>query len=117
MTQAANIVGFDCEHTSDEPMAAQMVTDLCLAYPGHSWFVLIKGGVVQVKDMDLSDRWGMVLHYTQIKGDASERKRSLIRAAGEFLERANLRRGRKTDDVAMRGEGIPDKDMARMGLL
>jgi hypothetical protein len=112
-----NIVGFDCEHASDEAMAGQMVSDLCLAYPGHGWFVVVKGGVVQVKDLDLSDKWGMVLHYTQIKGDAQDRKRSLLRAAGEFLERANLRRGTKTDDVVTRVEGIPDKDMAGMRLL
>ena len=109
------IVGIDCEHDTDMPMAEQMLADLCAAYPGHPWFVLIKGGVVHVKDLDLSEKWGMCLHYSAIKGDAKERKRKLLSSAGEFLERANLKRGRKTDDVAMRVEGVPDKHL-RTGL-
>jgi hypothetical protein len=112
----ALVVGYDTEHTQDEPLAEQMLADLVQAYPGHAWFVVIKGGIVHVKDMDLNDKWGMCLHYSQIKGDAKERKRDILRAAGEFLERANLKRGRKTDDVALSVEGIPQKHMARVGL-
>lgn len=110
------VVGYDTEHERDEPMAEQMLADLCRAYSGHAWFVIIKGGVVQVKDMDLHPQWGMVLHYSQIKDDAADRKKQLLHAAGEFLERANLKRGRKTDDVALSVEGIPDKHMARARL-
>ncbi len=110
------IVGIDTEHTADEPMAEQMLADLCVAYPGHAWFVLIKGGVVQIKNMDWNASWGMALHYSQIKGDAAERKRDVIRAAGEFLERANVARARRTEGRVTRVEGIPDKHMARAAL-
>jgi hypothetical protein len=110
------IVGIDTEHERDEPLAGQMLRDLCEAYPGHGWFVIIKGGIVHIKDMDISDKWGMCLHYSQIKGDAKDRKRDILRAAGEFLERANLRRGRKTDDAALKVDGIPDKHMVRVGM-
>jgi hypothetical protein len=113
---SAVVVGIDTEHTQDEPLAEQMLADLCTTYPGHAWFVVIRGGIVQIKDMDLNDKWGMALHYSQIKGDAKDRKRDILRAAGEFLERANLKRGRKTDDVALKVEGIPDKHMGRVGL-
>jgi hypothetical protein len=114
---SAIVVGFDCENELDDGMAAQMVNDLCLAYPGHAWFVVIRGGVVHVKDMDLNDKWGMCLHYSQIKADAQERKRSLIRSAGEFLERARLKRGAKAEGQNVTSvEGIPDKHMARVGL-
>lgn len=113
MTQ---VVGYDTEHATDEPMAAQMVSDLCQAYPGHGWFVMIKGGIVHVKDLDLNDKWGMALHYSQIKGDAKDRKRDVLRAAGEFLERANLKRGAKSGQTVTRVEGIPDKHMARVGM-
>jgi hypothetical protein len=112
----ATVVGFDCENQTDDLMAAQMVSDLCQAYPGHGWFVVIRSGVIHVKDMDINDKWGMCLHYSQVKGDAKDRKRDLLRAAGEFLERANLRRGAKSDDVAMAVEGIPDKHLTRVGL-
>jgi hypothetical protein len=58
-TAPANVVGFDCEHATDEPMASQAVHDLCQAYPGHDWFVVVKGGVMHVKSMTISDKWGM----------------------------------------------------------
>ena len=106
------IVGIDAERETDETMAKQMLADLVQAYPGHAWFVTIKGGVIHVKDMDLNDKWGMCLHYSQIKGDANERKRDVIRAAGEFLERAHVARGAKRSDQNVRSiEGVPQKWM------
>lgn len=113
MTQ---VVGFDTEHVSDEHMAAQMVHELCQAYPGHGWYVVIKGGIVHVKDLDLSDKWGMALHYSQVKGDAKERKRDVLRAAGEFLERANLKRGAATGQTVQHIDGVPDRHLTRVGM-
>lgn len=111
----APVVGFECEHDSDDSMAGEMLQALCAAYPGHSWFVKIAGGIVHVKNLDFSDKWGMALHYGQIKADASERKRELLRAGGEFLERANQRRGAKTERHE-HIEGIPLKHQVRAGL-
>lgn len=111
------IVGIDTEHESDDTMAKHMLADLVHAYPGHAWFVTIKGGVIHVKDMDLNDKWGMCLHYSQVKGDAKDRKRDVIRAAGEFLERARVARGRKSEEQHVtRIEGVPDKWLARAGV-
>ena len=110
------IVGIDTEHTADEPMAEQMLADLCQAYPGHAWFVVIKGGIVHVKDLDLHANWGMCLHYSPIKGDAKDRKRDVLRAAGEVLERANLKRGANEGKRVLHVEGIPDRHMTRVGL-
>jgi len=109
----AVVVGYDTEHERDEPMANEIVHTLSTSYPGHGWFVLIKGGVIQVKNLDWSDTWGMVLHYTQVNGDANERKKNVVRAAGEFLERANVKRGGKTAQLVTAIEGMPDKDVAR----
>lgn len=109
------IVGYDCEFDSDNLMAEGIVRDLVDAYPGHGWFVAIKGGVIHVKDLDLNEKWGMCLHYSQIKGDANDRKKQVTRAAGEFLERANLARGKKTEQVVKSIEGVPQKHM-RAGL-
>lgn len=108
---SAVVVGYDCEHQADDTMAEGMVRDLVAHYPGHGWFVLVKGGVVHVKILDINDKWGMCLHYSQMKGDAAERKRSLILAAGELLERANLKRGASSGEKVTRVEGIPDKHM------
>ena len=112
MQDASAIVGIDTEHDRDESMAVDMLKELVKTYPGHSWFVVIRGGVVHVKDMDISHHWGMCLHYSDIKDDAKERTKSLLRSAGEFLERANLKRGAKTDR-AMHVEGIADKYLVR----
>lgn len=90
------VVGIDVENDRDDTMAMQMVKDLCAAYPGRSWFVTIKGGIIQIKDMDMSVQWGMVLHYSQIKDDAAARKKQVLMAAGEFLERASKKLGRLT---------------------
>lgn len=89
----APVVGIDCEHDRDDTMAMEMVQALASAYPGHSWFVVIKGGIVHIKDMDLHPDWGMALHYSQVKGDAADRKKQVLWAAGEFLERARKKNG------------------------
>lgn len=106
------VLEHDCEHATDEPMAAQMVFDLWSAYPGHCWSVTIKGGLVIIRNLEWSQSWGMNIPYSKLSGDAQDRKRQVIMAAGEFLERANMRRGAKAKDVA-HIEGIPDKDIGR----
>lgn len=88
------IVGIDVEHDRDDQMAMQMVQDLTRAYPGHAWFVVIRGGVVHIKDMDMHHDWGMCIHYSDIKADAADRKKQVLFAAGEFLERARKKAGK-----------------------
>lgn len=115
MIQGNIMVGIDVEHDRDDSMAMQMVKDLCAAYPGHPWFVTIRGGIVHIKDMDMPPNWGMCLHYSDIKDDAKERQKQVVMAAGEFLERANIARGRRDDDQAVvtSVEGIPSKFLKR----
>jgi hypothetical protein len=72
----------------------RMLQDLCAAYPGHAWFVVIRGGIIHIKDMDLHPDWGMALHYTQVTNDAADMKKQVLRAAGEFLERARKKNGK-----------------------
>ncbi len=104
-----SIVGFDTEHDRDEPMARDIVNTLSTTYPGHGWFVLIRGGVVQVKNLDWSEGYGMVMHYSQIESDAESRQKQVVRAAGEFLERAAVKRGAKTEQEVRSVEGLPQK--------
>lgn len=110
------VVGYDTEHDSDEAIAKSIVHTLCESYPGHGWFVVIRGGVVHVKNLHWNDKWGMCLHYTQMKDDATERKKHVIRAAGEFLERARVKRGAKDETRVRHIEGIPDAQLLRAGL-
>lgn len=114
MSEHAPVVGIDVENDLDDPMAMGMVRDLCRQYPGHSWFVVIRGGIVHVKDMDISPDWGMAIHYNDIKGDANDRTRKVLRAAGEFLERARIKRGDDPRTVSA-VEGIEQKYMKRRG--
>ena len=78
-------IAADTEHDRDIPMARELIGILHGAYPGHEWFVLIRGGVVQIKKLEWSSNWGMALMYANLKGDATARKRDVLRAAGEFL--------------------------------
>jgi hypothetical protein len=110
-----NLVGIDVEHETDAGMAKDAVRTLVDHYPGHDWHVLIKGGVIHVKAMNIHPQWGMCLHYSQVKGDANDRSKSLVRAAGEFLERAHLKRGARVEETRA-VEGISARDMARARL-
>ena len=44
MQDIGAIVGIDVEHDRDDSMAMEMLRDLSAVYPGHSWFVVIRGG-------------------------------------------------------------------------
>jgi hypothetical protein len=109
-------IAADTEHDRDIPMARELIGILHQAYPGHEWFVLIRGGVVQIKKLEWHANWGMALMYSNLKGDAAARKRDVIRAAGEFLERGNAKRGANTGESIHGVEGIPDKHMRRLTL-
>lgn len=88
------VVGIDVEHDRDDPLAVRMLQDLCHAYPGHSWFVVIRGGIIHIKDMDMHPDWGMALHYTKVTNDAADTKKQVLWAAGEFIERARKKAGK-----------------------
>lgn len=111
-----HIVGIDCEHDQDMPMAGDILRALVDAYPGYPWFVMIRGGVVQVRISSWSHNWGMALHYSDIAHDANDRRRQVIRAAGEFLERARMARARATGEALQAIEGVPDKYIERARL-
>lgn len=88
------IVGIDVEHDRDDELAMRMLRDLCQAYPGHSWFVVIRGGIIHIKDMDMHPDWDMALHYSKVTNDAGDLKRQVLFAAGEFIERARKKNGK-----------------------
>lgn len=111
-----HVVGIECEHDRDMPLAGELLHALVCVYPGYDWFILIRGGVVQVKIMSWSEKWGMCLHYSDIVHDANKRKKDIVRAAGEFLERANAIRGKNQGDKLKAIEGVPQKHIVRATL-
>lgn len=100
------LVQAEVEELQDMNLAKDIAETLHAAYPGHLWAVTVNSGVAVVKDLFVSSVWGMVLHYNNIKGDAAVRKKRIIMAGGELLERANMKRGAYT------GERVIDLDGA-----
>lgn len=88
------------------PMAKEIAEILVAAYPSHSWYVRIDGGLVIIKNLAISTQAGMVRHLTTLDHDAAARKRDVIRAAGEFLEAAHMRRGAYEGEAARVLEGV-----------
>lgn len=91
------------------PMCKEIGEYLHAAYPGHDWHVRIDGGMLIVKNMRISSMWSACVPYSKIAHDAAIRKRSVIMAAGAFLEAANLRRGAHIEgEYAKTLDGRPD---------
>ncbi len=96
---------------------------LVATYPNHSWWCECRGGALIIKLPTISERIGMVKHVSSLDHDAGRRKKDIVNAAGEFLERAGLPRAGyqgqavkdfETDDKRMKGywrgrPGFPTK--------
>jgi len=85
----------DTEHAQDMSMAKDIAETLFQHYHGYLWAVNVRGGVAVIKCLNVSSNYGYVLKYTEIKDDAGVRKKDVIRAGGEILERAGLNRGER----------------------
>lgn len=84
----------DCELA--QAYARESAESLVAAYPNHSWWVECRGGCLIIKHLEVSGARGvvgMVRHTSGLDNDAAARKKEVIRAAGEMLERAGLARG------------------------
>lgn len=90
------------------PMCKEIGEYLTQAYPGHTWYVRIDGGMLIIKDYKISDIWSMTRRFDSIAHDAKKRKHDVIMAAGEFLECANMRRGAFEGEYAKTLEGRLD---------
>lgn len=111
MTGNYNVI-VEADDNRDDAKAAEVAAILCAAYPGHPWHIRIGRGVIIIKHMQLSSRYGICRHYDRVTFDAGVLKREIIMAAGEYLERANLYRGAKREgEIAKVVEGIPQKHM------
>ncbi len=66
-------------------------------YPGHQWAVNMSGGVLYVRNMELSGQWGFVIDYVSIYS-AADLERQAMRAGGELLDRYKVHIGAMRDD-------------------
>lgn len=94
---------------AQEDEAHWILDALSVAYPGYPWAVRVYDGGFFIRMLDFPANWGMNCKHANKIHSASELKRQVILKAGEFLERANLVRGRATDEPIKRLEGVPDK--------
>ena len=83
-TESETVLGMD--------LAKQAMVILSTSYPGYSWFVRCDGGVIDIKCAEIG-RASMIRHIKNTDHDAAVFRRDIIKSAGEFLERAHLRRG------------------------
>jgi len=83
----------DTEQLQDMNMAKDISETLTEHYPGYLWATNVKSGVAIIKCLNVSSNYGFILKYADIKDDAGYRKRQVLKAGGEILERANLVRG------------------------
>jgi hypothetical protein len=102
---------FIATESADErnlPMCKEIAEYLAQAYPGYPWHVRIDGGMLIIKNLRISTTWSMARKFSSIAHDAKARKQEVVRAAGEFLEAANLRRDHATGENAKVLEGRKD---------
>lgn len=93
----SDVITAETEHARDMALAKEIAETLHEHYPGWLWGVYVASGVAVIKNFYLSSRWGMVLHYAKIMGDAAYRRRRVIESGGELLERAGAPRGARPE--------------------
>ena len=111
------ILGIDCEHDRDDGIARDILFSVATAYPGHSWNVMIRGGIIKISNLDWMNEWGMCFPYASFTGDANVLKRQAVMMCGEFLERANAIRGARTGEKPKDIEGVSRKSLQRAGIV
>ena len=83
-------------------VAEQVLEVLIACYPSYNWHVREVGGAIIIKETALSSMFGQ--YGMMLKSHKSfswtDLRREVILAAGEFLERAGLPRGKWTGQTA-----------------
>ena len=109
MTQSVAIHGADGhDMPADDVILAKQAADLLYRkYPGYLWAVHVnsKGGMLNIFCPIISTRYGYTIRLSEVYQDPQ--LKCVMRAGGEILERADMRRGQWRDgELAKRVEGI-----------
>jgi hypothetical protein len=107
------IVTADTEHVREMGLAKEVGEWLHQSYPGHLWAVSVRGGVIVVKALNISSIYGFVLKQNDVMHDAGYRKKEVMRAGGELLERAGLKRGEYGFEKVKKLDGFDKYQPAR----
>lgn len=87
--------------------AHEILNAITTAYPGHPWAVRVYDGGFFIRHLDFPANWGMNCRHQTRLYSASAMSREVIRMAGEWLERAGLRRGAWDGESSKWVEGVP----------
>ncbi len=105
--------------SDDDMMLCGRVADkLNNHYPGHLWATHLNsdklGGILVIRNMAQSTRYGYVLHLSTIYADPD--LKCVMRAGGEMLERAKM--SHEWDgEMAQHVEGIDAKEQPFNGII
>ena len=103
VAQTADAIGVGSPlRSADEALSIRIMASLLRHYPGWQWSVSAQHeqGVVIVRNLNLANKAGFVLHIADLKQhDAMEREG--VDAGGEFLERYGMPRGKFDSDRYM----------------
>lgn len=95
---------------AQEDEADSILGVLTTAYPGHPWGVRVMEGGFFVKHLAFPHGYGMFCRIKDFDHDSAVLKKQIIMMAGEWLERANMMRGRyDADQPAGRVDGVPER--------
>ena len=104
---------------NDEILAKRCADLLNKHYPGHLWAVNVNatpsGGCLFIKNFSISFRYGYTLHINKLDPELKK----VLRAGGEILERAKMKRGLWNGENAKRVDGLPDRHqpIERLGIV
>lgn len=90
-------------------LAGDILDYVYQAYSGYRWFVQVKSGVIFIRELSFPNNWGMVRKLRETDFSASNLKHDVVMSAGEWLERARLKRGLATGEATKRVDGVPEK--------
>jgi hypothetical protein len=81
------------EHGSAVLLAKDIADQLEKHYPGWLWGIGVdsKGGIVTIRSLRLSAEWGYVLKLDWVQHDPVDRRRRVLKAGGEILERYGVK--------------------------
>lgn len=94
---------------AQEDEANGIIHALTVAYPGYPWAVRVYDGGFFIRNLEYPYNWGMNFLYKSFGYSASAMQREIILKAGEWLERAHLKRGRNNGDEIEILEGVSEK--------
>ncbi len=107
------------DDSGDMTLAKDICAVLDRHYPGYRWAVNVnsEGGVVDILNTNISSTYGYRLMLKDVYADPG--RRLVILGAGEFLERARLKRGRRTEDetTILEGERADHGRLRKQGII